>query len=247
VPLPFMGSRNKKKQAARVPQRPALPPDTVEFEEASLRLQYYSMSSHGVRMPHTDNVQALLPRLLEGFAQQVELIEPLDEAFADAAPQLLRPQVALEWINAHHSRSQIARHALFILESLDAIDLAYESFATAMLSGDLDPEGFPRFDAIVGGPISFWDEASGDLIVRIALCWGGEGVKGDTQRVAQRLLARLLSNMLASQGATELGRVERPVAVAGTGQQRAACPHCGFRQVDRRAHYCPKCGLRMAA
>jgi len=98
-------------------------------------------------------------------------------------------------------------------------------------------EGFPRFDAIVGGPISFWDEASGDLIVRIALCWGGEGVKGDTQRTAQRLLARLISNMLASQNATELGRVERPVAVAG--QQHAACPHCGFRQLDRRAHYCP--------
>jgi formamidopyrimidine-DNA glycosylase len=78
----------------------------------------------------------------------------------------------------------------------------------------------------------------------MALCWGGEGVKGDTQRVALRLLARLMSNMLASQGATELGRVERPVSVAGA--ERLSCPHCGFQQMDRRAHYCPKCGLRMA-
>ena len=244
MPLPFMGSRKKEQQTAPPQHRVALPPDTLEFEEASLRLQYYSMSSHGVRLPNADKVPALLPRLLEGFAKQVELIEPLDETFQNAAPQLLRPQVALEWINAHHGRSQIGRHALYILESLDAIDLAYETIAVALLTGDVDGEGFPRWDAIVGGPISFWDEASGDLIVRMALAWGGEGTKGDTQRIAQRLLARLMANMLASQGATELGRVERPVAVSG--QQRAACPHCGFRQIDRRAHYCPKCGLRIA-
>lgn len=243
MPLPFMGSKNKKQQAPP-PMRVALPPDTLESEESSLRLHFHSMSSHGVRMPNVENVPALLPRFLEGFATQVELVEPLDESFANAAPQLLRPQVALEWINAHHGRSQVARHALYILESLDAIDLAYETFALALLSGDLDIDGFPRYDAIVGGPISFWDEASGDLIVRIALCWGGEGTKGDTQRIAQRLLARLMANMLATQGATELGRVERPVAVAG--QQRISCPHCSFRQIDRRSHYCPKCGLRLS-
>jgi hypothetical protein len=244
VPLPFVGSR-KKNKAPVAPHRVSLPPDTIEFEEASLRLQYYSMSSHGVRMPHVDDIPSFLPRLLEGFASNVEVIEPLDESFQNAAPQLLRPQLALEWINAHHGRSKIGRHAIYILESLDSIDLAYETFAVAMLYGDVDGEGFPRFDAIAGGPISYWDEASGDLIVRIALAWGGEGVKGDTQRISQRLLARLMSNMLASQNATELGRVERPVAVAG--HQRAACPHCGFRQIDQRAHYCPKCGLRMAA
>ena len=27
--------------------------------------------------------------------------------------------------------------------------------------GELDGEGFPRFDAIVGGPVSYWDETSG--------------------------------------------------------------------------------------
>ncbi len=243
MPLPFMGSRKKEPRVVPPQHRVALPPDTLEFEEASLRIQYHSMSSHGVRLPNADNVLSLLPKLLEGFATHVELVERLDESFQNAAPQLLRPQVALEWINAHHGRSQVARHALFILESLDSIDLAYETFALSILTGDVDGEGFPRYDAIVGGPISFWDEASGDLIVRMALCWGGEGVKGDTQRISQRLLARLMANMLASQGATELGRVERPVAVLG--QQRASCQHCGFRQIDRRAHYCPKCGLRI--
>jgi hypothetical protein len=243
VPIPFIGSRNKQRHPAANPPRLAIPPDQIEFEANSLRLQYHVISSHGVRMPGVD-APSLLPQLLQGFATQVELIEPLDVEFQDAAPQIMRPQVALEWINAHHGRTETGRHALYILESLDAVDLAYETFAVALLYGDLDAEGFPRFDAIVGGPISFWDETSGDLIVRIALCWGGEGTRGDTQRIAQRLLARLMANMLASQGATELGRVERPVAVAG-GQHRA-CPHCGFQQLDRRAHYCPKCGLRMA-
>jgi hypothetical protein len=243
VQIPFLGSRKRKKAPAG-PPRVYLPPDQLDFQESSLRLQYWSMSSHGVRMPVAEDVRTLLPRLLEGFVAKVELIEPLDVEFQDAAPQILRPATALQWINAHHGRSEVARHALFVLESLDAIDLAYETFAVAVLQGDIDVDGFPRFDAIVGGPISYWDEGSGELIVRMALCWGGDGVRGDTQRAAQRLLARLMANLLASQGATELGRVERPVAVAAAGQR--PCPHCGFRQIDRRSHFCPKCGMRMS-
>ena len=133
MPLPFIHSRRKKRVVA-LPPRVSLPPDTLEFEEASLRVQYHSISSHGVRLPHTDDVPTLLPRLLEGFATEVELIEPLSAEFQDAAPQLLRPQTALQWINAHHGRSRIGRHALYILESLDVIDLAYETFAVALLA-----------------------------------------------------------------------------------------------------------------
>lgn len=244
MPLPFLGKRGKRSQSAPQAPRISLPPDQLEVEEQSLSLQYRTMSSHGVRMPAGGDATQLLPHLLEGFSTHVELLEPLDEEFQDAAPRMILPDVALQWINAHHSRSPVGRHALYILETLDAIDLAYETFAVALLHGDLDGEGFPRFDAIVGGPVSFWDESSGDLIVRMVLCWGGQGVRGDTQRIAKRLLARLMSNMLASQNATDLGHVERPVAV--TGQGRVACPHCGFRQLDRRSHYCPKCGMRLA-
>ena len=243
MPLPFMRSRGRRRKQAVQPARVSIPPDQLEFEEQSLTLQYRAVSSHGVRMPAPENPSAYLPTLLEGFSAEVELIEPLDVEFQDAAPYIIRPSTALQWLNAHHNRSAIGRHALYILESLDAIDLAYETFAVALLHGDLDGEAFPRFDAIVGGPVSYWDEGTGELIVRIVLCWGGEGVRGDTQRNAQRLLARLMANMLASQDATELGRVERPVAVAG--EQRSSCPHCGFQAIDRRAHFCPKCGLRM--
>lgn len=245
MPLPFLGSRRKRKQPEAPPPRVQLPPDQLEFEEHQLNLHYRAISSHGVRLPAPEDVPAYLSQLLEGFAPTIELIEPLAIEFQDAAPEIVQPTTALQWLNAHHGRSKIARHALFILERLDAVDLAYETFAVALLNGDVDGEGFPRYDAIVGGPISYWDEGTGNLIVRLVLCWGGEGVRGDTQRIAQRLLARLLAEMMAGQGATELGRVERPVAVAG--EQRAACPHCGFQQLDRRSHFCPKCGMRMVS
>jgi len=244
VQIPFL-TRGKSKTDAKAAPRPALPPDQLESEDASLRLQYRALSSHGVRMPSDHDIPVRLPSLLEGYhLSEVELIEPLPIEFQDAAPNIIRPESALHWINAHYGRSPISRHALLVLESLDALDLAYETFACALLSGDVDGEGFPRFDAIVGGPVSYWDETSGELIVRVVLGWGGEGVRGDTQRIAQRILSRILVNLMASQGATELGRVERPVAVVGDAHM--PCPHCGFPQLDRRAHYCPKCGMRTA-
>jgi hypothetical protein len=244
VPIPFLG-RRKKKAPARAPHRPTLPPDQLELEDQSLRLQYRALSSHGVRMPADHDIPVRLPSLLEGYnLSEVDLIEPLPIEFQNAAPQIIRPETARHWINAHYGRTPVARHALYILESLDALDLAYETFAVALLHGEVDGEGFPRFDAIVGGPVSYWDETTGELIVRLVLGWGGEGVRGDTQKIAQRIHSRLLGNLLASQGATELGRVERPIAVAG--DRPVPCPHCGFAALDQRAHYCPKCGMRTA-
>jgi hypothetical protein len=241
MPLPFL-RRSRQRTQAPAP-RVVLAPDQLESEAQSLRLQYHALSSHGVRLPAEHDIPVRLPSLLHGFATtDVELIEPLPLEFQDAAPSITRPELALHWINVHHGRSPIARHALLIFESVDTIDLAYETFAVALLYGDVDGEGFPRFDAIVGGPVSYWDETSGDLIVRLLVGWGGTGVRGDTARIAQRLLARLMVNLMASQGATELGHVERPVAV--TDARHRACPHCGFGAVDRRAAYCPKCGMR---
>lgn len=243
MPIPFLGRKKRRAAPRTPPARVNVAPDQLELEDQSLRLQYHAVSSHGVRMPSDHDIPVRLPSLLDGYNQsEVELIEPLPIEFQDAAPSIVRPESALHWINVHHGRSPVARHALLILESLNVLDLAYETFAVALLHGEVDGEGFPRFDAIVGGPVSYWDETTGELIVRLVLGWGGEGVRGDTHRVAQRLHARLLGNLLASQGATELGRVERPVAVAG--DSREPCPHCGFTALDRRAHYCPKCGMR---
>jgi hypothetical protein len=244
VPIPFLGRRKDRKQA-KGPVRPPLPPDQLELEGQSLSIHYRALSSHGVRTPAVHDVPVRLPNLLEGFAiSPVELVEPLPMDFQDASPSIVRPETALHWINVHHGRTPMVRHALLVFETLDSVDLAYETMAVALLQGELDGEGFPRFDAIFGGPISYWDETTGELIVRMVVGWGGEGVRGDTARTAQRLVSRLLGNLLASQGATELGRVERPVAVAG--EKRSSCPHCGFQAIDRRAFYCPKCGMRMS-
>jgi hypothetical protein len=236
--------RKGSKEQVKAPVRPALPPDQLELEEQSLSLHYHALSSHGVRTTAEHDVSVRLPSLMDGFnLTPAELVEPLPAEFQNASPSIVRPETAIQWINVHHGRSPLARHSLLILESLDMLDLAYETMAVALLSGELDGEGFPRFDAIFGGPVSYWDEITGELIVRMVVGWGGEGTRGDTQRSAQRLLSRLLGNLLAAQGATELGRAERPVAVAGG--QRAACPHCAFDAMDRRAFYCPKCGMRM--
>lgn len=242
--MPLFG--RKKASVKAVPQRVRIPPDQIEFSTLSIKFQYYAMSSHGVRTPGTHDVAERLPALLAGFATTpIELIEPLPISFEAAAPSLVRPDAALQWINAHGGRSPLGRQALFVFESLDVVDLAYETFALALLHGELDGEGFPRFDAIFGGPVSFWDEASGELVVRFLLGWGGEGIRGDTQRIAQRLLARLMTNLLASHDATELGEVARPVAVSGA--RHEPCSHCGFAQIDRRSQYCPKCGMRPRA
>lgn len=244
--LPFLGGRRRRRTASAIPQRVRIPPDKLDVETLSLKLQYHALSSHGVRTTGEHDVPGRLPGLLAGFSlSPVELIEPLPIDFQDAAPSVVRPEAGLQWINAHHGRSPMARHALLIFESLDAIDLAYETAAIALLHGDVDGEGFPRYDAIVGGPVSYWDETTGELVVRMLLGWGGEGMRGDTQRIAQRLLARLLGNLLASQDATELGRVERPVAFAG--EHREPCSHCGFTAIDRRSQYCPKCGMRLGS
>ncbi len=243
MPLPFIG--RKKSVAKKAPERVRIPPDTIDFEMHSMKHQYQTMSSHGVRTPGAHDVAQRLSDLLSGFAASpVELIEPLDIDFENSAPSIVRPEAALQWINAHHGRSPLAREALYVFESLDVLDLAYETFALALLHGELDGEGLPHYDTIYGGPVSYWDEGSGELIVRFLLGWGGEGVRGDTQRIAQKLLARLMGNLLATHDATELARVEKPVAHAGSKQE--PCSHCGFTAIDRRSQYCPKCGMRLA-
>jgi hypothetical protein len=243
VPLTLL-RRNRKKQEPETPRRPLLPPDHLEAHEQSLRLQYRSKSSDGIRMAHDDQGPKRLPELMEGIAlSPVELIEPVAVELQDAAPHITRPHEATMWIAAHGDRSPVARHAIQVLQLLDSIDLAYETLGVALLHGDTDLAGFPRYDAIVGGFISYWDETSGELVVRASAAWGGDGARADTERMAQRLLARLVANVMASQGALEIGPVERRVASSTGGQP---CSHCGFTAVDRRAYYCPKCGMRTA-
>jgi hypothetical protein len=248
VPLEFLKRRGGEPQP---PAKPAStgaarlgPPEEVVAQEFALKLYYAGKSSEGVRMRAGPRALGELPQMLIGFAKgDIEVVEPLPLEFSQAMPQIARPSEAMQWLQAHHELSPVTRHALVILESIDAVDLAFDTFACALLDGETDTSGYPDYNAIVGGVASHWDEATGDMIVRAVVGWGGRGVRGDTDRIAQRILAGILGNVLGSQHALGLTAVDRPVPAAGRGG--LVCAHCGFASGHERAFYCPKCGMRL--
>lgn len=246
MPLEFL-----KRRSPTAPQPVAQPapaavglPEEIVAQEYQLRLYYAGKSSEGVRFKAGVNAVAELPSMLAGLAKsEIEVVEPLPIEFSEATPLISHPSEAMQWLNAHHQHSPITRHALVVLEMLDAIDLAFDTFCCALLDGEVDTAGYPEYNAIVGGVASHWDEATGDMIVRAVVGWGGKGVRGDTDRIGSRILGGLLTNILANQYALGLTAVERPVPAAGRGGR--VCAHCGFASAHERAFYCPKCGMRL--
>jgi len=243
VPLDFLKRRGDESRSHAAPA-PAPLPEDFEAEDHELKLTYRAKTSQGVSMAAGPNAMQELPNMLVGLtAASIEVIEPLAFEFAEAAPAIHRSDQAMQWINANHHRSPMARHALVVLESVHAVDPAFETVALSLLSGEVDTSGYPEFDAIVGGVAAHWDEASGDMVVRGVVGWGGRGVRGDTDRTAQKILAGLLANMLASQHAVGFTPVGRPAPSARSGG--LVCGNCGFASAHERAFYCPRCGMRM--
>lgn len=247
MPLDFLKRRSTDQPVVALVGAPALPvgmPEEAVAQEYQLKLLYGGKSSEGVRMSQGPKVLLDLPSLLAGFAKSdVEVIEPLPVELSGATPMIIRPAEAALWLEAHHERSPVARHALQVLESIDAVDLAFDTFVCTLLEGETDTSGYPDYGAIVGGIASHWDEATGDIIVRALVGWGGRGARGDSDRNANRLLAELLRNILASRYSLGTTHVERPVPAAGRGG--LVCAHCGFSSGHERAFYCPKCGIRL--
>jgi hypothetical protein len=247
VPLEFLKRKSSAEgSVTAVPQATssAALPEEIVAQEYQLKLYYAGKSSEGVRMRTGPNAMAELPSMLAGLAQsEIEVVEPLPIEFSQATPTIVRPSEAMQWLNAHHTQSPITRHALVVLESIDAVDLAFDTLACSLLDGETDTSGYPEYNAVVGGVASHWDEATGDMIVRAVVGWGGRGVRGDTDRIGARLLAGLLTNVLANQNSLGLTAVERPVPAAGRGG--LVCAHCGFASAHERAFYCPKCGMRL--
>ncbi len=238
------GDADKATSAQPQPAMPSGLPEEVVAQEYQLKLYYAGKSTEGVRMRAGPKAMAELPRMLEGLTRhEVEVVDPLPLEFAQAVPVIARPSEAMQWLNAHHELSPVTRHALVVLESIDAIDLAFDTFVCSLLDGEADTSGYPEYNAVVGGLASHWDEATGDMIVRGVVGWGGRGVRGDTDRIASRILSGLLTNILASQYAMGLTAVDRPVPAAGRGG--LVCAHCGFASGHERAFYCPKCGMRL--
>jgi hypothetical protein len=246
VPLEFLRRRDGGRRPAKatVPVQAAPPPIPEEAvaQDHQLRLNYGAKTSIGVRLQGGPRVLNALPAMLDGLATtDIEVVEPRDASLTVASPSIIRTREATEWLRAHGEASPITRHALYVLESLDAIDPAYDTFACTLLDGDVDTSGYPEYAAIIGGVAAHWDESTGDLIVRGVVGWGGRGTRGDTDRTANRLLGRLLGNILESGDSLGLAHVERPVP----GGPSVVCQHCGYPAVHERAVYCPKCGMRM--
>jgi hypothetical protein len=236
------------RKARKGPAQPNTPPPVLEevsAQDFSLKLSYSAKSSQSVRVQTGPGAVVWLVRMLDGYVQtEPELVEPYPVEFGQAAPFIARMPAAADWLTYHRKRLPVTRHALLVLEAVDAIDLAFDTFACGLLDGTVDTSGYPEYDAIVGGVASHWDEITGDMIVRAVVGWGGKGVRGDTDRNASRLLSGLFANLKADPQALGVVVEERPVG--GGNEGGIACAHCGFYSGHARAFYCPKCGMRMA-
>jgi len=249
VPLDFLKRRGGNGKAEAPAKRtgfggaPVLPEEVIA-QEFQLKLYYAGKSTEGVRMKAGPKTLAELPHMLSGIARsEIEVVDPLPIEYGQAAPVIARPTQAMQWLNAHHELSPVTRHALVVLESIDAIDLAFDTFVCALLDGQVDTSGYPEYNAVIGGVASHWDEATGDMICRAVVGWGGRGARADTDRSGSRLLTSILTNILASHNAQGLAVVERPVPAGGRGG--LVCTHCGFASGHERSFYCPKCGMRL--
>ena len=248
MPLEFLRRKGTgtpaRKAVAPLPVAPEPIPEEAVAQDHQIRLNYSAKTSTGVRLQSGPQGLNVLGHMLEGLATtDVEVVPARETTLTIASPNIIRTQEAGEWLRAHGDASPITRHALYVLELLDAIDPAYDTFAGAMLDGEVDTSGYPEYSAIVGGVAAHWDESTGDMIVRAVVGWGGRGARGDTDRTANRLLGRLLANILESSGALGLTAVDRPGAAPGG--PTVTCQHCFYPNVHPRAVYCPKCGMRM--
>jgi hypothetical protein len=237
--------RRKTRDEPEPPPPPTPVQEEIAAQQYTLKLTFMARSSDGLRMQADPAVRGMLPGVVEPLAKgTVDLIEPLPLEYSDAAPTIERFTEMQQWVLARRDLGPIARHGLYILESTDALDMTVDTFVCALLHGDTDTSGYPDYNSIVGGLASHWDELSGELIVRAVVGWGGKGLRGDTERIGQRLLSSLYQQVIAtgySLGAAETARVPQIAGRSGL-----LCAHCGFEAGSAGAFYCPKCGMRMS-
>ncbi len=235
--------RRKNKDQAPPPPPVAVQED-VSAQQYSLKLSFLARSSDGLRMQADRAVMALLPGVVEPLSQTPpEVIEPLPLEYSDAAPTLERFNEMQQWVLARRDLGPIGRHALYVLEVTDALDMTVDTFVCGLLHGETDTSGYPAYNAIVGGLASHWDELSGELIVRSVVGWGGKGMRGDTERIGQKLLSNLYQQIVAS--GYSLGAADQARLPSLGGRSGLSCAHCGFEAGNASAFYCPKCGMRM--
>ena len=236
----------KRKKAESPPPPPTPMVEEVTGQQYALKLAYMARSSDGLRMGTDPGVFKMLPQIVEPLSDTpIEIIEPLPLEYSDATPAVERFNEMQQWVLARRDLGPIARHALYVLEMTDALDMTVDTFFSGLLHGETDTSGYPDYHAVVGGLASHFDELSGELIVRSVVGWGGKGQRGDTERIGQRLLSSLYQQVLAS--GYSLGTADHARITPAAGPSGGlACAHCGFESQSASAFYCPKCGMRMA-
>ncbi|HEX2883657.1 MAG TPA: hypothetical protein VHQ42_03700 [Candidatus Limnocylindria bacterium] len=234
--------RRKKQEAPPPPPTPMY--EEVKAQEYSLRISFVARSSDGLRLRADQSVASAIPSIVEPLSQTpVEVIAPLPLEYSDASPAIERFNEVQQWVLARRDVSPIGRHGLYVLEMTDALDMTVDTFFCGLLHGETDTSGYPEYNAIVGGLASHWDELSGELIVRSVVGWGGKGLRGDTERIGQKILSSLYQQVLAS--GYSLGEAESARLPTIGGGSGLTCAHCGFEAGNAGAFYCPKCGMRM--
>lgn len=219
--------------------------EEVKAQEYGLRISLVARSSDGLRLRADPAVAAAIPGIVEPLSEtSVETIGPLPLEYSDASPAIERFTEIQQWVLARRELSPIGRHALYVLEMTDALDMTVDTFSCGLLHGEVDTSGHPDYNAIVGGLASHWDEISGELIVRAVIGWGGKGQRGDTERIGQKMLSSLYQQVVAS--GYSLGEAEQARLPSIGGRSGMTCAHCGFEAGSASAFYCPKCGMRMA-
>jgi hypothetical protein len=236
--------KRKKKEEPPPPRSVAVQED-VSAQQYTLKLNFMARSSDGLRMHADPAVMALLPGIVEPLSETPpEIIEPLPLEYSDAAPTRERFNEMQQWVLARRELGPIGRHGLYILELTDALDMTVDTFICGLLYGETDTSGYPSYNAIVGGLASHWDELSGELIVRAVVGWGGKGLRGDTERIGQKLLSNLYQQVVAS--GYSLGTADQARLPTVGARSGLTCAHCGFEAGNAAAFYCPKCGMRMS-
>jgi len=240
-----MSFLRRKKEQAPTPPPPTPVQEEVKAQEYGLRISLVARSSDGLRLQAAPAVAAAIPGIVEPLSQtSVETIAPLPLEFSDASPAIERFNEVQQWVLARREVSPIGRHGLYVLEMTDALDMTVDTFCCGLLHGEIDTSGYPEYNAIVGGLASHWDELSGELIVRAVVGWGGKGLRGDTERIGQKLLSSLYQQVVAS--GYSLGEAEQARLPFIGGRSGLNCAHCGYEAGSASAFYCPKCGMRMS-
>ena len=233
--------RKGKQQAA--PVAPPVFPD-APAQQYSVKIYLMGRSSESVRMEGAEAARTL-PEIVDRMSKtRIELIEPLAQEHREAAPSIERSEEFEQWAQARQGIGPISRHALYVLETVDALDMTVDTFICGLLRGATEANGYPDYQAIVGGIATRWDEVSGDLLARAIVGWGGKGVRGDTDRHAELLINAIYGELRASQ--FSLGAAAQPRPPSAGMRSGLSCAHCGFETASRQAFVCTRCGMRLS-